>query len=1247
VKEVGFEPNHFPLRPGVFLLEASAGTGKTFALAHLVLRLVAERGIRLPRMLVVTFTEAAAAELRDRIGRRLQDGLAALEHPQRSAVDPVLCQWRDDMAETIAGGGEGQQPVPLARLRGHLLLALEELDAADITTIHGFCRRTLQRQALEAAVPPGLRLENDPNPLIQQVVHDYWQRQVLPLPVAWLTVLRERRVTPERLRQALLQLDGDPALRLDPLPPELPPERPLAEVLPSLFVDRAGRFEALWQERGHALEHDLRETAAQWRGMAGGKARTTPYSARPRTQRHQEIDAWLALNAPLSDPEIVLTQKHLREYFHPGVFSRVARSLEGDGARASLPQRPLMEAVAALVDGPADLVALHACHWGRAELARRREATGSTGFSQLLERVDAGAMAGAIAERYAVALIDEFQDTDPIQWHILSGAFCRNRHQLVMVGDPKQAIYRFRGGDLATYLRAGKEASGRFSLTANFRATADLIEALNTLMAPGLRRSGLPVPPVRARAGRRGPAGAPIELLWLGQERTAGEALPTRSALEERLPDLVAEHILELLDRDLVLSEGEDPADERGLEVNDIGVLVANHRQAEQIRTALERRGIASRLVSKADVFASAAATALQRFLDAMADPADGGRLRLLAASPLLGWSAAAIAAAMAEQWSALAGRLALAAGRLEERGVLGALSDLLGGEGLARLALGGRMLADLQQVAELVETRLHAARLGPAAVADWLRSLRLDPDRFVPEEHQAHSDSIDGAVSVVTVHRSKGLEYPVVICPYLWQGPGTRRGHADLGVRWHPPGSVLPHLDLHLNREWGQGQAAAHQHRQGEKQERERLAYVALTRAQHLLVLAWGPAAGQGSNPLQPWLYASHGPAGGDDESDLRARSDAGWREALEAEIGERNLALRLITPPPDPSPTRRRHHRGAMLPLDLGPVPRRPLRDGWGRSSYSSWTRGGHGGRLLPSNDEGRDTEDPEQRQDVPQPGEVIWAEHGPLQDFPRGAAAGDCLHRMLERLDYRLESDAAASLAVVQAELGRAGLGGLPPEPLLEGLGQVLRTPCGGALGSFRLGQLEPDHRINEMAFDLCLDRVRASDLAAVFRDHPGGSLGVAYAGRLEALPVDCGGFLTGSIDLVCRAPDAAGRDRWWVVDWKSNWLGRRDGENRPVACGPCHYNQRTMTEVMVSHHYPLQAHLYLVALHRYLLWRLPGYCPERDLGGYLYVFLRGTPGEAGLRALPGAVPGMVVERPPLERVLALHRVLGGVP
>ncbi|MCT0206879.1 UvrD-helicase domain-containing protein [Synechococcus sp. CS-1332] len=1243
-----FDPNDVSLDDGVMLLEASAGTGKTFALAHLVLRLLAERQLGLRQLLVVTYTNAAAAELRDRIGRRLQEALTGLQPPPDwRAPDPVLEHWLERQPHEAGARGTVQ---------GLLLLALEELDAADITTIHGFCQRTLRRQAMEAARPPDLTVETDAGELVRQVAHDYWQQQVLALPLHLVEGLAAGPGL-EDLERLLEMLDGDPGLVLDPLPQGLSLEQPLQEQLETLWHEPWRRFKNAWAGQGQALEQAFRDAAGGWR--AAGASSTTPYAAKPRTDHFGLVEAWLADQGETGSFAAVCAEKELGGYFHPDPFSRMARKVEGLERDIRLPCPDLLEAVAALRDGPAEAVLLHGCHWGRAELARRRERSGSIGFAQLLEGLDPGPDATAptpllraVGARYRAALIDEFQDTDPVQWRILRLAFTGGSHLLVMVGDPKQAIYRFRGGDLDTYRLARRSAARVLALQENRRSAPALIDTLNKLMAPaGLPRSFLPVPAVEARSRRRGPDGlAPVRLLWLGSERTADDPLPSRSALESSLPDLVAAAVQELLEEApaLVAGDGQSP---RPLCAGDIALLVHNHHQAEEQRSALERRGIASRLVSKADVFASPAATALQRLLDALADPADPNRLRLLAASPLLGWSARQIAATDAAEWSELAGRLQALARDLPHQGPLGVLSQLVDGKGLARLSASGRLLADLQQVAELLQERLHEEQLALVAAADWLRRLRLDQSRAtgtIPDSHQAHSDKVDEAVTVITVHRSKGLEFPVVVCPYLWQAAGTpsARGHR-VGIRWQPPGSAESHLDLHRRPSWGQGWQALRQQRQAERAERERLAYVAVTRAQHLLVLAWAPAKGQQANPLFPWLFPGEPLPDPDDEASVAAHGDGEWQERLLGQIAQRSLDLDLHQPTGE-----RPAHRSVPLPpeaiaaLRCGPVPLRQLDTDWGRSSYTAWTRAAHGAAVsVAALDEGRDTSDPSPNDEAPEAGADQWPEQGPLAGFARGAAAGDCLHRMLEQLDYRLPIDAAVNRELVERELRRAGLEANPLEPLLLGLELVRLTPFGAELGSLRVADLGPERRLNEMNFDLTLGFARAAALAAAFADHPGGAFGAAYAETVAALPVASRGFLTGSIDLIFTATGTDGQERWWVADWKSNWIGRRDGEGRPLACGPRHYGPEAMAALMAHSHYPLQAHLYLVALHRYLGWRLPGYAPERHLGGYAYVFLRGTPGEAGVQALPGAVPGLFVERPPLARVLALDRALGG--
>ncbi|NDG23447.1 MAG: hypothetical protein EB126_06890 [Synechococcaceae bacterium WBB_10_009] len=423
---------------------------------------------------------------------------------------------------------------------------------------------------------------------------------------------------------------------------------------------------------------------------------------------------------------------------------------------------------------------------------------------------------------------------------------------------------------------------------------------------------------------------------------------------------------------------------------------MSRHDQAEALRSALEQRQLPSRLVSRGDVFESLGAAALQRLLDALASPGLPNRQRLLAASALLGWSAAEIAAAPPERWDALALQLADLASRLPRQGLTAVLGQLLGTAGLARLSLRGRALADLQQAAELVQEQMHRQGLGAAAAADWLRRLRLEEQRDPPEEHLCRSDAAESAIAVVTVHRSKGLEYPVVICPHLWRAPKPARSGAQrLGRRWTPPGQAQPRLDLHLNPHWGPGRAAAAQHQGAQLQEAERLAYVACTRAQHLLVLGWpGEQRAEPGNPLTPWL----------------AQAD---------------LPLHPIDAAALPPPGRPWRPPSPQEPLQLGPRPSRSLDSRWGRASYSAWAHAQ--APLAPqTRDEGRDSDGEGLSGDELPAGDLSAGERsrgeptltkapsaapstnpgpalGPLAHFPRGAGPGDVLHRILERLDY----------------------------------------------------------------------------------------------------------------------------------------------------------------------------------------------------------------------------------------------------
>ena len=1185
-----FEANSYPLDPGLRLLEASAGTGKTFALAHLCLRLITEARHPLERLLVVTYTEAAADELRSRIGERFQaalEGLEALEAERLApAADPILERWLEGASDTTLR----QQWI------SGLLLALEQLDRADITTIHGFCRRTLRRMALSSGAAMDPELETDSTDLLQQVVQDIWRDQVLTLPADQLMGLRQSGLTPEAMTQALRLLDGEPHPCVLAERDDFDPDEPLAAQL-TVWMERCWeRFLLLWQRDGDTLESCFRSSAAQWK--AQGCRDTKPYSGKPRTDRCAVLNRWIADQNGVPSMATIRAQKSLlRDYFHPGCWCSAARRCgESD---PSLAAAELQQSIAALWDGPPERVWRFVLNRALRELDARRTRRGVISFPGLLAALDPGEeevpWLAPLRCRYRAVMVDEFQDTDPLQWRLLRRTFAEQReHLLLLVGDPKQAIYRFRGGDLATYLQARRQADRIDALQENFRTTPSLMHALNDLMLPGLVRSELPVPAVEPRSGAQAPPqGCPLQLLhW------TGEAPLTKTALAEELPLRLADAVLRLLRERTDLTPAQ------------LCLLVSTHRQATELRRALSSRGLPTRLVSQGDVFETEAAAVLQRLLDALAQPGDERRLRLLACSPLMGWPSEDLS--IEGDLDQLALRLRAWAVQLPTIGLLGCLSDLLDGERMAELSDRGRMLGDLQQAARLAQEVMHRQGLDIASTATWLRRERLHPADPVPESRQPHSDLVDSAIAVVTVHRSKGLEYPVVICPTLWEGP--RVGGGPL---WRDGGEGA--WRLLLDARWGRGLDLAQQEEAAAMAEAERLAYVALTRARSQLVLVWVRGTHQEGSPLVSWLFGAD--AVGEPIEQLTD-------ERLSAELAERALAIELRSlESPDPAPQRWR----SPAPTDrltLGAVPQRIDRR-WGRSSYSAWTATSED----PARHElGRDA-DPE-GEEILDEADDQWPEDGPLSDFPRGASAGDCLHRILEQVSVPSRPQDAE---LIEAELRRAGLDLSWGPAVQHGLQLVLQTPLGGPLGDLSLDQLVSQQRYPELGFDLPVEQVRTADLVKAFQAEPEARFGADYQERLASLSVNSRGFLTGSIDLVFVDPS----QRWWVLDWKSNWIGERSGDGSDDRCGPRHYTQAAMESQMIHHHYPLQAHLYLVALHRHLHWRLPGYRPERHLGGYVYVFLRGMPGSRQLGSR--TTPGRIVEAAPLKRVLALDRLL----
>lgn len=1193
------------LGDGITLLQASAGTGKTFKIAHTLLRLVAEEAVPVERIVVVTFTNAATAELRDRVRRRLQSAWRAMvaraADETVEGLDEVLEAWLESAPEEATG-----------RLRQ----ALVDFDDASIMTIHGFCNRALARHAFESGAAFDEELVGDVVGLLDEVVVDFWTRLVVDAPADLLPALAAGGVD----RKALLDLAKKV---VDPDRPVLPLERieaPLPDLEP--WRDALAAARVAWMDRGKgAVELLLGSDAILGRAKKGSGS----YPPGRTRDNAAAMDTWCR-----NDPALIASVAPEVHYFSPQAVESATR--EGHAS----PEHPLFDALQAYVDEHERLhpqmvawvleLKKELVDAVRSEvplLLRRRHVRTYDHMLRMLR--DAlqdpdrkAALVEALRRDYEVALIDESQDTDPVQWEIFYTAF---GGRLCLVGDPKQAIYGFRGADVHTYRRAARMKDHEDTLDRNFRSDPLLVEAVNHLFGrEGVRRpfgtEEIPfeaVKPYHEEARLLGDERPPFELRFMPRK---GAKIRQRFInyhfTRDNLPGVVADDIAAELRRGLSIRQSS--GGERQVGPSDCAVLVRSHNEARDIQAALRKRGIPSISRDGRSVLDTDEARELDRILSAILDPQTGVRAAMT--TPILGRTGSEVAALQAEEgaWSEVRRRFRRWYELWAEQGIAVMLRDLLDAEGVGTRLLrqgAGRSLTNLLHIGELLHHAALHEQLGPVGLLSWLRRGGPGVD---PDEAALRLESDADAVHVVTMHSCKGLEYPLVWCPSLWRS-GFLSATDEMHLRFHDPAA-----DFDLRLDIGSPDKDAHIEFAKEEQLQEdlRLLYVALTRARHRCVVYQGACAF--SSALAYILHQDPGDA--EDELAKRAfgrlNSDERMITQLEALAEHPGIMLSHVdwgapaapgwSPPPDDAPlVARSIHRNA------------PPDRWWRRASFSSMTRGVSPTHPSPHRDLDGDSEvDPEEPLPASEP-EV------PLHDMPGGTRVGTMLHRIFELHDFARPEELAP---LVGRELAARGF---EPEwfpRVTAGVQAVLDTPLDEQ--GIELSNLSEAQRLDELEFVLPVrggfgadgSTFSVNDLAEVF-DAPDAPEG--YAKRLRGLAfLPVRGFLVGSIDLFFEHGG-----RFYVVDYKSNRLGARWSDYAPDA----------LVHEMVVSNYMLQSHLYTLAAHRFLARRIEGYEYEKHFGGAFYLFLRGMAPEHG------PASGVYADRPAFSLVQRLDELMTG--
>ncbi|MDE0887481.1 MAG: UvrD-helicase domain-containing protein, partial [Myxococcota bacterium] len=1034
---------------GTRLVEASAGTGKTFTLETLYLRLLLERRLRVDEILVVTFTRAAAAELRQRIRDRLRGAVEVFEdhraaRPSKRARGSVL----ERLAESSLARGS------LDADHAHLLEGLRSFDEAKISTIHGFCDGVLEENAFESGAAFGTELVSDASLLVDEIVADYWTRELFAAPEHFLTWLEPQG---GRTAKALSKLAS--AVLSPPGTPVRPGQvTPVDRAMEALAPDWKAAFDAAlaaWRAQGDEAIGVLLEAAERnilKKNMYGEK-----YEAGWRA------DTQAALARPI--PGLVSGDKsssliRFRKLSTQGIQKAVRK---GEAA----PEHPLFEVFQRFFAVDAEYVELLETRWlnleielvsfvreqvVRRQLERRTRTFDAllTDFAAALGGPSGDALAANVLARHPVALIDEFQDTDPVQYEIFERIWGGPEASLFMIGDPKQAIYAFRGADIFAYMDARRSAEDRVdTLTMNWRSDPDLIRAVNCLFeqspSPFLFDE-IPFYPALAAEGAtermRAEDGAALRFLLLG--RAEGEKVLKVDPGKKSIGRAIAADIAGLLASQAPIQTGADGADpaSRPLGAGDIAILCRTKKTGRAIGAALHHRGIPNVLRVDDSVFDTPEAADFQALLAAAADPSDGRALRGALSTPLVGLAAEPLAGLIEdpEAWEVWLGR-ARAWERCWQRGGAIALLQMVfddhATQGRLLAAPGGeRRLTNFLQLAELIQQTAQQRSLGPRALHAWLRRMRIDArarDEGAVEDALIRLESDADTVQILTIHGSKGLQYPVVYCPDLWDGKLLGKDDSAR-PRFHDPEE-----DHRLTLDLGTPDQprAVNRMRWETLAENRRLLYVALTRAKHRLVVAWGAFPSAGASALGLLLHPppeseTLSPEASDElekaaNKRLKSLDDDEIREDLLAlgSAAEGAIAVETLV-----------DTEGPELPSQEGVgeslaarQAQRVLATRWRVSSFSGLVAAGggaHGGSRADTHpsSQGLDYDDAVSGLGESAIASAEGEEKVLLHAFPAGAGPGTMIHEVFEHIDFALPEAGRLDEEIRQA-LGRHGL------------------------------------------------------------------------------------------------------------------------------------------------------------------------------------------------------------------------------
>lgn len=1191
-----------PLKEGISLIEASAGTGKTFSIANLYLRLLLEKKFQLKSILVVTFTDAAVEELKTRIRDNINDALNYAETGVISEDKQIL---RD-----IVDKYSSENPSAVQDL---LRSAIVHFDEAAIFTIHSFCKRTLQENSFESMSLFHFELITDQDDFVRETVNDFWrERMVFADPLFEAAAQKNKLGISELLKFSRNVLN-----------------RARVSFMPESVDFSEEDFLSLYRKAATLWDRAKAEIIA----LVNDRVAVKDLSTKARISEHEEK---MLLSGFPTEDKLRLLGKLSRSALQSALLKK---------AKAPVPEHEffsLCEDFTALEKKFAVYLKISFAGYLKKELKNKKQIKNVQSFDDLLndlldtlENPDATTLVNSVSSKFKAVMIDEFQDTDPVQYEIFKKLFFTGRTVLFFIGDPKQSIYEFRGADIFSYINASNDtpSENSFTLAVNWRSESGMVAAVNSVFGNSRNPfvienvSYMPSDASESSKGNKNPLSVDGESLAnlvifpiLDAERDDTAAL-SKEIAEKKAMDFTANETARLLK---LATEGKAFLGERPLMPSDIAILVINHQQSKDMKAKLDELLIPAVIQKSGSVFDSEEALELRKFMAAVETPKNTALVNAALTGAIIGNNGNALRnfledEEMFQEYEKHLENFTRYNELWSSKNFIAMFRQfMLDYEVKTRLIQfqdGDRKLTNILHLAELIHRHEAEGETGINGTFSWYCSKLNDPGS--EEEHEQRLEKDEKAVQIMTVFKSKGLEYPLVFCPFMWHKTASLNKITEAVYHNENGKACFNLLDYDSLPDKEIAEAIFRENLSSFM----RLFYVALTRSKNRCYISAGKIGQNNTVNLFDYLLADGSGNVSDETRNFHNEtSQSGMLDIMRNRfsIDENIIVKDGITEAPEIAFSIAAEGNG--MDFTQRKFSSR-ISSGKSITSFSNLISSAeHKSETAVENDES--TETVSEAEEI-RPEDVA----GTFFAFPAGPGPGSCLHRILELADFQLPDfntlikDNLALHGIYENDTTKENITYVSSAEIM--MRNLFSAPLNDGRKEFSLNQISNENRLNELEFYYTTKQLTAKTLAEVFKTMPGfpeGSKFPEKIGKLDFRPL--AGFMHGFMDLVFRHDG-----KYYIIDWKSNNLGLSYSD----------YQKDKLLKNMENSFYILQYYIYTCALNKYLKSRIENYNYNEFFGGVFYIYLRGVTPE-----LKGN--GIFFDKPDLQAVEALSDLFG---